>query len=224
MYQQLLIREDLAASPAGKKAFRSQNLEQSWAWIYLQAQDLARKASSTSQGLGVVQLLPGVPFLLALLALQDRGLLVTDLSLPLREPQALERELHALGYTPRGHLAVPLRVLSVLPTPSALFDTLAAQYTIGFSFAIDATVDRWMHDAAAQQRSAFVLPAPPAGSPRLATHAAVITALDMEAQEVTVQNSFGPSFGIMGFFYIPLTLLLRPDFTELRFHILVRSG
>jgi hypothetical protein len=212
MYQQLLLLHGY--SPNGS---RSAAPELGWAWIYL-------RARASAQGVPVnAQLLSGVPLDEALRALVLHGVL-TEAGFFLYDPAALQEQLEQLSYTPRGRLLCPLRVLSVLPTEEALAAALRGQAAVGFAFAIDTLVDAWMHDAAAQQDTAFELPAPAQGSPRLATHAALITALDATARRVTVQNSFGPDFGLMGFFFVPLSLLLRADFSGLQFYILTRAG
>ncbi len=81
-----------------------------------------------------------------------------------------------------------------------------------------------MLSQALQMESGFVCPSPVLGAPRLATHAAVIVGVDLERQRVTVQNSFGLSFGLDGFFYIPFMLLLDEAFSGLRFYILLRAS
>ena len=217
MYEQLLLRENMHS------LFGVKGGEMGWAWIYLSGREIVTQDRNF-----VVedQLLTGLPLVIALDALINRGVLIGSQSnnLHINDPVRLQKHIHKLNYTPMGTLAVPLRYLAVLPTSEALHDVILSQYVIGFVFGIDANIDRWMHSKELQEATSFQLPDPPSGAPRLATHAAVITAIDMQLMRATVQNSFGLSFGTMGFFFVSLHLLLRPNFSNLEFYVLTRAG
>jgi hypothetical protein len=169
------------------------------------------------------QLLGGLPLAISLQALCTRGVLTDRDKLPLYDPEKLQLALDQVNYSPVGRLAVPLRVLAVMPTTDAIYEVLAAQYVIGFTFSVTEGIDDWMHDVEAQRSTGWILPGPTAGSPRLATHAAVVTAIDTSAMLLTVQNSFGAAWGYMGFFFMPLPLFLQVEFTGLQFYVLARA-
>ena len=216
LYEQLLLRENIQSQTVG-------GTELGWAWIYLSGRDVA---SQDRNSVVEDQLLTGLTLVAALDALVSRGVLVDNRAdlLYINDPVQLSQKLSELNYTPIGQLAVPLRYLAVLPTAEALHDVILSQYAIGFVFGIDVVIDRWMHSKELQQATSFEIPEPPSGSPRLATHAAVITAIDIKLMRATVQNSFGSGFGTLGFFFIPLRLILRPNFSNLEFYVLVRAG
>ena len=226
LYEQLLLREGLTALPSDRGFTFKAPVELGWGWLYLSGRRILEDRDALLLGQGQVQeqLLSGLPLRLALQGLIERGVLTASDGLYLNDPVRLQAQLAELQHTPRGMLATPLRVLSVLPTIEALYDVVSSQYAIGFAFAIDSVIDAWMHSASAQEETGYELPAPQEGSPRLATHAAVITAIDVKAQRATVQNSFGSTFGIMGFFFAPFGLLLRSDFSGLQFFVLVRAA
>lgn len=216
LYEQLLLRDGLHTHSSITRC-------SNWAWIFLFGQRLIA-SSPQSKAPTHEQLLQGLPLAVCLQALATGGLLQDCERFSTGSVKALQRELSALSYSPRGQLLCPLRVVSLLPTAEALHDAVRAQHAVGFAFAIDATIDRWMHSAQEQIDSYFQLPIPQQGSARLATHAAVITAVDLINGTATVQNSFGPLFGTMGFFFIPLHLLLQSEFSGLQFYILIRAG
>jgi len=217
MYEQLLLRENL------HKQLGFRGTELGWAWIYLSGRELVTK---DAESVIEEQLLTGLPLVVALDALVEKGVLVGGLhgNLHINNPMVMAEELERLTYTPTGQLAVPVRYLAVLPTIEALCAAVESQYVIGFAFGIDENIDRWMHSKYLQQATSFQLPDPQSGAPRLATHAAIITAVDSKLMRVTVQNSFGIKFGTMGFFFISLHLLLRPKFSNLEFYVLTRAG
>lgn len=217
MYEQLLLRENLRNQLGVKET------ELGWAWIYLSGRALVLHDQNS---IVEDQLLTGLPLVIALDALIHRGVLVGNQidRFHINDPVRLEKHLKHLNYTPIGKLVVPLRYLAVLPTVEALRDVIISQYVVGFVFGIDANIDRWMHSKELQEATSFQLPEPLSGAPRLATHAAVITAIDMQLMRATVQNSFGLNFGTLGFFFVSLHLLLRPNFSNLEFYILVRAG
>lgn len=212
LYEQLLLRE---------RNWPWHSVEMGWAWTYLMG---LRKLSKDDAHLLNEQLLSGVPLSVAIEALAEHGVIATGSGLPINDPAALQRELAKRRITPVTRLEFPLRTLKILPTVTAIYDAVQAQYAVGFAFAVDATVDEWMQDPAAQNASDNVLRTPPAGAPRLATHSAVITGVNMSARMVTVLNSFGRDFGVFGFFFITFQTLLRPDFANLDFHVLTRAG
>lgn len=228
LYEQLLLREGLMALPTAQGFLFKSPVELGWAWVYLSGRRLLETKAAAQPHFGNhaqvrEQLLSGLPLRLALQGLIEGGILTASDGLYLNDPMRLQEQLAELQHSPRGMLVAPLRVLSVLPTVEALYDVVSSQYAVGFAFAIDPTIDAWMHSASAQEETEYELPAPPEGSPRLATHAAVITAVDVKARKVTVQNSFGSTFGIMGFFFVPFGLLLRSDFSGLQFFVLLRA-
>ena len=225
MYEQLLLRENLGSAPQLPSLSQPPprgRRELGWAWVYISGRRLLQAGAGSAIH---EQLLAGLPLAVALDALIKDGVLADETEgLLHNNPIELERQLQQLSYTPRGVLATPLRILAVIPTADAIYEALRAQYVVGFALAVDCLIDAWMHSKEKQEESGAELPSPLAGSPRLATHAAAITAIDMGLQRVTVQNSFGSGFGIMGFFFIPLRLLLRPEFSNLQFFILLRAG
>jgi hypothetical protein len=210
MYEALLLREKLDDS---------MHAELNWAWLYLWGRRFAHRDLTIADE----QLLTGIPLLAALKALVERGVLAYG-DLQLEGPDELEEQLRHLDYTPWGALAAPLRVLALLPTATSIYDALAAQHVVGFAFAIDSETDRWLNSELEQARTGYELPSPIPGRVRLATHAALIIALDMTSARVTVQNSFGARFGANGLFFIPVSLLLRQEFASLEFYILARAG
>lgn len=225
MYEQLLLREGHvpALHPAVSDDLSFAPVKYGWAWIYHSGRSKMEKHRNQETHEVREQLLGGLPLAVALQGLCERGVLTNEDNLPLFDPGELQKALDTASYSPLGRLATPLRLLTVMPDIDAIYAVLAAQYVVGFAFAIDAEIDRWMHDIDAQRRSAFVLPSPTDGSPRLATHAAVVTALDRSTMLLTVQNSFGKSFGDVGFFYMSVPLFFQNDFTGLQFHVLVRA-
>lgn len=215
MYEQLLLRENLHGY---SKTHRG---ELGWAWIYLGGINMIEQDNAATVH---EQLLTGLPFVTALQALIARGVVTSSPDLFINDPAKLAKQLQSLDYTPWGRLAVPLRMLAVLPTIEALYDVIQAQYAIGFVFAIDSTIDHWMHNKELQVATEYELPHPSDGSPRLATHAAIVTAIDLNLRRATIQNSFGSQFGTMGFFFVSLPLLLKPQFSNLEYYVLVRAG
>ncbi len=216
LYEQLLLRENLrrtSSRPAG---------ELGWAWTYLSGRAAMEQAAGVS--VAEEQLLAGLPLEAALQALVDRGVLWDEAGFCRSDPFALEEQLRQLAASPRTFLAVPLRVLALTPTAESLYDAVAAQHSIAFAFAVTPVTDEWMRSPLEQSETGYELPSPLAGSVRLATHAAVITAVDLGRERVTVQNSFGEAFGTMGFFFILFRDLFQPEFAGLRFFVLLRAG
>lgn len=211
LYEQLLLRE--SAWPSGAS-------EMGWAWTYLEGRRRLLEQGQTVNA----QLLTGVPLSVSLDALAESGVIAGSVGLRINDPEALRSDLNERHMTPYTRLEFPLRTLKVLPTATAIYDAIQAQYAVGFGFAVDEVVDRWLQDSEAQNASDNILQTPPAGAPRLATHAAVITGIDMNERMVTVMNSFGRDFGLFGFFFITFQALLRPDFANLEFYIITRTG
>lgn len=228
MYEQLLLREGHVASGRGGRSvavpdFAFPSVVYGWAWIYHSGRVLMKALQKGSTHEVHEQLLGGVPLATSLRGLCEKGVLTNEDGLPLQDPDKLQLALEQANFSPVGHLAVPLRVLTVMPTVEAIYAVLAAQYVIGFSFAVNEEIDEWMHDVNAQRATNWTLPEPKAGSPRLATHAAVVTAIDTTAMLLTIQNSFGPAWGFMGFFFMSLPLFFQVAFTGLQFHVLARA-
>ena len=224
MYEQLLLREGhIPALHPVHADLSFPSVEYGWAWIYHSGRSKMAKHGSKETHAVNEQLLGGLPLAVALQALCERGVLTNEDGFPLFNPTDLQKALDAAPYSPLGRLATPLRLLTVMPSADSIYEVLSAQYAIGFVFAVDAEIDKWMHDIEAQRRSLFELPPPAAGSPRLATHAAVVTAMNRTTMLLTIQNSFGVDFGEMGFFYMSVPLFLQNDFTGLQFHVLVRA-
>lgn len=215
MYEQLLLRENIYS-------LWDKRTELGWGWIYVVGQEILHNDDFL---MVQDQLLSGLPLVTALFALISRGVWTPPTpGVSINDPVTLSKYIQEMKYSPIGNLAVPLRFLSVLPTTEALIGALQSQYVIGFAFSIDSVIDQWMHSKELQEATSFELPDPQLGSTRLATHAAVITAIDLDLDRATVQNSFGSSFGTLGFFFIPMRLLLRPFFSNLEFYILLRAG
>lgn len=235
LYEQLLLREEEFTTMLDVQDAWSSGLsrgiahvaqELGWGWTFLMGEQLLRGGDDNSTPRAIrPQLLAGMPLPLALSALQKEGVLAAQKSRHVNDPVRLARKLESgSGTTVKGKLAVQLRQLTLVPTRQNIFEAIASQFAIGFAFGIDARIDRWMRSRDLQVESGFVCPSPMLGAPRLATHAAVIVGADLELQRVTVQNSFGLSFGLDGFFYIPFMLLMDDAFSGLRFYILLRAS
>lgn len=206
LYENFLIRH-------GRPAPRPQ----AWMWIYYSS------LTSEAQDVITTQLLTGVPLLSALKALQERGL-----ARPFGKEEDLAayaahlQQLDGQGLSPLTTPAVAFRIVRVLPQLPSFFELLSRGVAIGFTFGVDARIDEWMHDATAQLESNYECPVPGSWTDRLATHAAVIVALELTHVRVKVQNSFGKDFGEEGYFYIRLSLLWEPAFTNQEFFAFLR--
>ena len=193
----------------------------SWAWVYIKGlESLARAEGARVKK----QLLGGMPLEWAIGTLLEHGVVSANYFEDGNNPSSLREEIGALKISPVGRLKVPLRLLMIQPTRNAIFDAIWSQHLIAFSFAVDSTIDAWMHDKTLQDLSGYVCPAPPPGSPRLATHAVVIKGVDRRRDVVIVQNSYGSDFGLDGSFYVSFSALLSVSFSNLAFYILSQAA
>ena len=195
--------------------------ELSWAWTYLNALKMLDSHGSVPVK---EQLLSGIPLHLCISALLEFGTISADTFGEGNDPVALRRETESRAMTPAGRLWVPMRSFMVLPTRDALLDAVWSQHPVAFTFGIDRTIDSWMHSEDQQRLTNYVCPRFSETSIRLATHAAIITGIDLERDTARIQNSFGISFGEDGYFYMDLPSLLEHASTGLSFYVLTRAG
>ncbi|MEO7143534.1 MAG: C1 family peptidase, partial [Bryobacteraceae bacterium] len=101
-----------------------------------------------------------------------------------------------------------IRYSRLLQTPSQMKGCLAA----GFPFSVGITVYDSFETEAVAQSGAVPMPAP--SESVLGGHAVLVVGYDDKSQRFTVRNSWGPDWGIKGYFTLPYAYLTDANLAD----------